>query len=385
MVVTAPDPRPKPTSTPPTPVGPDSHGDTDPASPQGARRSRTLAFGAIPILLLGGLLVMDHIPGTDISLTVPYAAEGPGPMFDTLGSVDDTPVVEINGVETDETAGELNMTTVSVRTNMTLPQALGRWLFTNDTLVPIEQIIPPDVDPEQVEQSNQAAFAQSESAATIAAMNYLDVPTKVVVSDLVEDSPAHGLIQTDDVIVDVDGQSAGRPQDIADYVATKAPGDTVTFSLLRDGQHDTVDVTLGEHPENPEVGLVGIIMVAQPEEDITVEYNLQDIGGPSAGMIFSLSVIDQMSPGLLNGGNRVAGTGTITPDGEVGPIGGIKHKVAAAEEDDMDLFLAPAANCAEAVSRDHGDLVIASVTTLEDAIEAMAAFEAGEEFATCHG
>lgn len=105
-------------------------------------------------MALAALVSMDHIPGTDISLTVPYAAEGPGPMFDTLGEVDGTPVVAIEGAESDDTAGELRMTTVSVRSGMTLAQALSRWLTTDDTLVPIEQVFPPDLSPEEVEQAS---------------------------------------------------------------------------------------------------------------------------------------------------------------------------------------------------------------------------------------
>ena len=100
-------------------------------------------------------------------------------------------------------------------------------------------------------------------------------------------------------------------------------------------------------------------------------------------MIFSLAVIDKLSPGELNGGRLVAGTGTISEDGTVGPIGGIVHKVRAAEEKGTELFLAPADNCTEAISRDHGDMVIAKVTTLDDAITAMADFDAGRDVEEC--
>ena len=118
------------------------------------------------MVALGALINLDHLPGTDVSLTVPYAAQGPGPTFNTLGEVDGQDVVAISGVQTDATAGNLDMTTVSVRTHMTLAQALGRWLFSDDVLLPIELIFPPDVSPEEVEQSNQAAFTSSEAAAT---------------------------------------------------------------------------------------------------------------------------------------------------------------------------------------------------------------------------
>ncbi|WP_042440047.1 YlbL family protein [Corynebacterium halotolerans] len=347
------------------------------------QRLRTLAWGAVPVVALTALVSMDHIPGTEISLTVPYAAEGPGPTFNTLGEVDGEPVVDVEGVPVDETSGNLNMTTVSVRSNMTLAQALGRWLTTDDTLVPIEQVFPPNRSPEEIQESNQQAFTASEASATVAAMNYLDVPIQVAVVDVLPDSAAAGHVEPGDVVTAVDGAPVDMPGQVRQQVQAKQPGDEVVLGLERDGERIDRTVTLGEHPDDPAVALLGITMTSEPTEDMSVEYNLTDIGGPSAGMMFSLAVIDKLSPGELNGGKFVAGTGTISEDGTVGPIGGIVHKVRAAEEIGAELFLAPAANCAEAVSRDPEDLVVARVETLEDAIEQMENFAAGEAVDTC--
>lgn len=335
------------------------------------------------MLALSALATMDHIPGTDISLTVPYAAEGPGPTFDTLGRVDGVPVVEISGEPVDETAGELEMTTVSVRSNMTLAQALGRWLTTGDTLVPIEQVFPPDMSEKEIEESNQRAFTSSEAAATVAAMNHLGRPVQIVVADTIEDSAAVDHIESEDVIVAVDGQPVDQPGQVQDLVRAKSPGDEITLTVRRGGDEIDEAVTLGENPQDPGAPMLGILMTSEPTDGIEVEYNLQDVGGPSAGMIFSLAVIDMLSPGELNGGRLVAGTGTISEDGTVGPIGGIVHKVRAAQEGGAELFLAPADNCTEAVSRDHGDMVIAKVTTLDDAITAMSDFDAGRDVEVC--
>lgn len=348
-----------------------------------SRRTRTLVWGAVPVLALSALVSMDHIPGTDISLTVPYAAEGPGPMFDTLGEVDGTPVVEIEGAESDDTAGELRMTTVSVRSGMTLAQALGRWLTTDDTLVPIEQVFPPDMSPEEVEQSNKAAFSSSEAAATVAAMNHLGRPVEIVVAETIPDSAAADRLRDGDVIVAVDGHGVDKPGQVQEIVRAKAPGDEITLELRRDGQTRTETLALGANPQDEKVAMLGVYMNSQPVDGVEVSYNLQDIGGPSAGMIFSLAVIDKLSPGELNAGRNVAGTGTIAEDGSVGSIGGIEHKVRAAAADGVELFLAPAANCAEALQGQEGDIVIASVTNLDDAITAMADFGAGRDVNTC--
>ncbi|MDO5512256.1 PDZ domain-containing protein [Corynebacterium sp.] len=347
------------------------------------RRLRTLAWGAVPVLALTALVSMDHIPGTDISLTVPYAAEGPGPMFDTLGEVDGTPVVEIEGAESDETSGELRMTTVSVRSGMTLSQALARWLTTDDNLVPIEQIFPPDLTPEQVEQANRAAFNSSEAAATVAAMNYLGRPVEIVVAEVMEESAATGRLDGGDVITAVDGVDVDKPGQVQEIVRAKQPGDEVRLTLRRGDTEIEESIELGANPQDENVALLGVFMNSQPVDGVEVSYNLQDIGGPSAGMIFSLAVIDKLSPGEINAGRLVAGTGTIAEDGTVGSIGGIEHKVRAAAADGVELFLAPAGNCAEALKGQQDGIVVAQVSTLDDAITAMEDFGAGRDVVTC--
>lgn len=339
--------------------------------------------GAIPVVLTGALLSIDHIPGTDIALTVPYAAEGPGPTVDTLGEVDGTQVVDVHAPHTYATTGQLNMTTVSVRTRMTMAQALGRWLLTDDTIVPIDTVIPQGQTDEQINELNQQAFTQSESAATVAAMDYLDIPVKIVVAQVLENSAAAGAIEAEDVITAIDGEEVSEPGQVQERIQGKKPGDAITLSVLRKGKPLHKEIVLGENPHAKGQALLGVSMTSEPKEDISVEYNLQDVGGPSAGMMFTLAVIDKLTEENLTGGAFVAGTGTIEEDGEVGPIGGIMHKVQAAKDAGAELFLAPADNCAEAVRRDTGDMVVAKVSTLEDAIEAMDAFAAGGEVETC--
>lgn len=354
-------------------------------STRASRRIRTLAWGAVPVLLLTALVSMDRIPGTDISLTVPYAAEGPGPMFDTLGSLEGTPVIEIDGAPVDDTTGELRMTTVSVRSNMTLAQALGRWLTTDDTLVPIEQVFPSNMSPEQIEQANRQAFTSSEAAATVAAMNHLGRPVEISVVDVLPDTAATGRIEAGDVIVAVDGQEVHQPGQVQEIVREKDPGEPVDLQLRRGGEQVNEEIELGANPQNEQMAMLGVLMGSQPTDGLDVNFNLQDIGGPSAGMIFSLAVIDKLSPGELNSGRKVAGTGTISEGGDVGSIGGIEHKVRAAAADGVELFLAPAPNCAAALSGLGGDsdMVVAEVATLDDAITAMADFGAGREVHTC--
>ncbi|AIU29965.1 Lon protease [Corynebacterium ulcerans] len=347
------------------------------------RRLSTLTLGALPIVVLGALVTIDHVPGTDIDLTVPYAAEGPGPTFNTLGQIDGQDVVEIGGADVDKTRGNLNMTTVSIRSGMTLAQALSRWLFTDDTLIPLERIYPKNKTPDQINQENQIAFSSSEASATIAAMNHLGRPVETEVASIVEESAAHGILQEGDVIMDIDGTAVGGPKQVRETVRKKKVDDSVTITYRRDGQKHEATVKLGKNPNDPAIPFLGVSMAAKPAGGITVDYHLKDIGGPSAGLMFSLAVVDKLSGGDLNGGKFVAGTGTIDDDGTVGPIGGIAHKVQAAKDAGAELFLAPAKNCSEAVSRNHDGMTVLSVDSLDDAIKQMDAYNTGGEYTTC--
>ena len=344
-----------------------------------------MVWGAIPVAALTALLTLDHIPGTSISLAVPFAAQGPGPMFDTLGDIGGEPVVRIDGAETDETSGTLNMTTVSVRTNMTLPQAINRWITTDDTLVPIEQVMPRDLTPEEVREYNEQAFVSSEALATVAAMNYLGRPTRVVVHQVVDDAAAAGILEAEDTIVAVDGEAVTKPSEVQDLVRASSPGDDIDITVQRGEEEQTFTITLGANPQDEKVAMLGILMSSEPAGGVDVTYNLNDVGGPSAGMIFALAVIDKLSPGELTHGRSVAGTGTISEDGRVGPIGGISHKIAGARDGGVEIFLAPAGNCAEAARVDTGDMVVAKVETLDDAVKAMDDFHAGREVTRCEG
>lgn len=365
----------------------------------GRRRVRTIAVGALPVVVMVALLGMTTVPGTDINLTVPFAAEGEGPTYNTLGDVDGTPVVDITGVgadELDETSGNLNMTTVAVRTKMTLPQMMGRWLASDDTVVPLETVIPANSNAEEVARQNAAAFASSESNATVAAMNHLGRPLETMVYDVSEGAPADGTVKINDVITSVDGTDVTVPGDVSEAIGDKSPGDEVTLGIDRGGKTETETVTLGEMPdelagdEDAEAAtggngkaFLGVTMVAQPADGIRVEYNLKDIGGPSAGLMFSLAVVDKLSPGELSGGEFVAGTGTIASDGTVGPIGGITHKISAAKNAGASVFLVPAGNCSEAASADSGDMTLLEVDTLDGAVDALTAHDKGEDVQTC--
>lgn len=343
------------------------------------RRSKTVIWGAIPVLAFSYLISAPTVPFTDIPLTVPYAAEGPGPTYNTLSDYNGKPIVDISGAEVDPTDGNLNMTTVSVRSQMTLAQAMSRWLFSDDTLVPIESIFPPDMSQDEINQQNQIAFTDSESSATLAAYSYLGRPTVVEVADVMPDAPVKDLVTVGDQIVAIDDATIHSPTQLREVISAKNPGDSVKIGFAGG---EARQVTLGANPHTGK-GFLGITMISAPADNAKIEYNLEDIGGPSAGLMFSLAVVDKLSPGSLTGGKFIAGTGTIDENGAVGPIGGITHKVRAAKEAGAEVFLAPAGNCAEAASAKVDGITLLKVSTIDDAVRQLEAYKSGDSATTC--
>lgn len=317
-------------------------------------------------------------------VTVPFAALGPGPTFDTLGEVDGKPVVDVQGTETDDPTGQLNMTTVAVRDELTVFDALGLWLSGRQGLVPRDEIYPPDVSREEVENANEADFARSEDSAELAALNHLGLPTVLTVSGVGDDGPAAGVLEEGDRLTAIDGSAVSTVAGVQDAVGSAAPGTELTLDIVRDGQPVAETVTVRARPDDPERGYLGITPTEEPDVPFTVQFNLADVGGPSAGLMFSLAVVDKLGiDDDLTGGAFVAGTGTIDADGAVGPIGGIPYKLVAAREAGATIFLVPADNCAEAASNVPDGLRLVRVTSLDEAIDSLDSLSNGGEAPSC--
>lgn len=334
----------------------------------------------MPLALLLPVLFLAAVA---INVKVPYVALGPGPTFDTLGEIEGKPVVQVEGIESDETEGSLVMTTVGVTDNLNLAQTVTAWVSGRYGLAPREQVYPPSRSKDEVKAVDQAQFAQSERSAELAALHHLDLPVILRVAEIGQDAPAWGRLQADDRILTVGGEPMGTAGEVQRAIGGITPGESVAITVLRGDVEETVDVVVGERPGDQGAGFLGIATEEVPDVPFTVTFNLADIGGPSAGLMFSLAVIDKLSPGKINGGMMVAGTGTIDSDGLVGPIGGITHKLTAASEDGATVFLVPAANCAEALTNAPDDIRLVKVETLEDAIEALDAISAGGDAPTC--
>lgn len=358
--------------------------------PRTQRSSRTrrvvIATSLTTALALVALANMTHIPGTSIDLTTGVGAEGPGPTFNTLGEFEGKEIVSVDGAATHPTTGQLNMTTVAVRSNMTLAQTLNRWLVEGDTLISLKDLYPEGMSEQEVNELNQHAFAQSENSATFAALNYLNYPLQVEVADVVKDAPVAGEMQAGDIIDSINNNTVRTPVEVVHAVRDHKPGDTLNVGFTRDGQQRDVNIKLESNPQDPDVAWLGVLLSPKTLDNISVDYNLENIGGPSAGMMFALAVVDKLTAEEITGGKYIAGTGTIEADGSVGPIGGITHKMKTVSEDGAEVFLAPADNCdevAHASKKDKGDMAIIKVNTLKDAVDGLKAYNEGKPYATC--
>lgn len=340
------------------------------------RRGWTLLISAV-------LVVAFALLGTFVQ--VPYVALGPGPTYDTIGRHDGEPVVSVSGEETYPTTGELRMTTVSLNDEVTLFGALGLWVSGRYALAPRENYFKPGETDEEVKRENVEQFQTSQSKAEVAALRRLGYPVKVLAKEVVPGSPADHVLSAGDELLKVDGTKVTEAEDVRTALADTRPGQTVSITIQHEGRPKrTESVTLAQY-EDPQQkqGFLGLVPVERADVAFDVNISLEDVGGPSAGLIFALAITDRLTPGSLVGGEQIAGTGEISATGEVGAIGGISFKVVAAKEDGATTFLVPARNCAEAAAAAPDGLTLVKVDNLDEALSALEDIRAGRPAPSC--
>lgn len=320
---------------------------------------------------------------------VPYVAMGQGLTVNTLGALDEDaqdplPVIGIEGAEVDETTGNLNLTTVSVTDGLSLFSAIGRWMSGDYTLSPRDRVLDPTLTTEELRESSRREMEGSETAATIAALRHLGRPTSLVVADVVPDGPSQDVLQFEDEILSIGGTPVGTTADVLEIMSETDPGTVLPIEIRRGDRTETVEVTVGEHPQRASIGYLGITpTVINVDDDLEITYNVGSIGGPSAGLMLSLALIDKLSEGELTHGLFIAGTGTIDDGGQVGSIGGVVHKTKAAAEAGATVFLVPEGNCAEAAADAPDGLDLVKVTDLDSALDALDAIGDGRPAPSC--
>jgi PDZ domain-containing protein len=324
----------------------------------------------------------------------PYVIEQPGPAFNTLAtdhvvgqpaSTGAKPLITIPGQKTYPTSGALDLLTVSVVGN---PQALPSWMEVasawfdpSKAVLPVDAVYPPGQTSQQSDKANQTLMIDSQKDAIAAALNNLGYhfPQAVAVKQVATGYPAVGVLKVGDEIVSVNGKPVAGVQSLRDALAKNGVAKPAQIGIVRAQAPQTVTITPVKSGTSAVLG-IGVGM--DYTFPFTVSIQLNNVGGPSAGQMFALGIIDKLTPGSLNGGKKVAGTGTIDNEGNVGAIGGIRQKMFAARGAGATWFLAPSSNCDEVTGHVPGGLRVVAVKTLDNSLAALKAISTGANTAS---
>lgn len=339
-----------------------------------------------PILAVAlvGVTVVALIPA-------PYVIEQPGPVYDTLGDVsidgEAVPMIQIPSQETYPTDGTLDMLTVSIRGNReNLPNWLevaGAYFDPSKAVVPVDSVYPVGQSVEQSNEQGRVDMENSQQEAVAAALTELgyDFASSVSVVETQDGGPSDGVLKAGDVVVSVNGATFADVSGLRAEIAANGVDSPATIDILRDGTAETVEITPALSEGEEPTPIIGIIVGGDYDFPFDVKIQLENVGGPSAGMMFALGIIDKLTPGELNDGEQIAGTGTISGTGEVGPIGGIRQKLYGARNAGAEYFLAPESNCDEVTGHVPDGLTVFAVETLDDALTALSTLSSGGDLA----
>lgn len=315
---------------------------------------------------IAALVVLFAIAFVAAWIPLPYYSVGPGPASDV------GPLIDVQGATRYASSGKFIMTTVRWQ-QVTALESLVVWLDDSRFIVGEDEIFPPGVDRQQEEERAISQMDQSKIDASIVVLSELfDYPDEHGTGALIQatgsDCPADGELFVGDLVVAIDGRRIDSTRSARRAIDGVPLDDPVVFRVRAGGQ--THDIELVREPcAGSEEPLVGINMVdAFP---FRIEIASGDVGGPSGGLMFALGLYDALTRSDLTDGRTIAGTGTITPAGDVGGIGGITDKVIGAERAGASVFLVPEQNMPELDGVDTGDMRLISVATFDDAVEAL--------------
>ena len=322
-----------------------------------------------------------------VLIPVPYVVLGPGPTLNTLGKDSSgQQLITIDGRTTYPTSGHLNMVTVSYAggpgSNLNIFSAIAAWLNPSEAVVPESELFPPGTTQQQAQQQDTAQMASSQEIATAAAFTELGIKftTLVTVAQTESGAPAASVLKDGDVITAVDGQPVTGDTQLTTLIRAHPAGSTLDLTILRNGASEQVKVKTvasGGHP------IIGVLVQDQYKFPFTVKISIGDIGGPSAGMMFALGIIDKLTADNLTGGKFIAGTGEIEVGGKVDAIGGIQQKMIGARNAGATIFLAPASNCNDVRNATPAGLRVVKVSTLNQAVTYLEDIKAGKPVPSC--
>ena len=331
-----------------------------------SRRSLVLSASMVVTAVLLALLLVRPAP---------YAVDSPGPTKDVLGTFGGKPLISIKGAKTFDSSGQLRLVTVSGTGGPGFPSTvltvLQGWFSRWSLVQPVETVYPPEATQKEINQENQAQMTSSQENATVAALTELgyEVPAKLTIAGTSPGTDAVGKLKKGDVITAIDGTAVPDYKTLTDLLRAVQPGSTITVSVTRGGAPIDVQISTGKRPDGS--AQIGVLIDPTFHPPVDVKISIENIGGPSAGTMFALGIIDRLTPQDEANGQVIAGTGTIDASGTVGAIGGIRQKMEGAQRDGARWFLAPKPNCNEVVGHVPPGIRVVEVSTLHDAREAV--------------
>jgi PDZ domain-containing protein len=248
------------------------------------------------LTLLLALVLAIGLAVAGAMTTVPYAALTPGPAYNTLSAVDGKKVLTITGHGEYKDSGALSLTTVSVQDHITLLEALRGWLSSSEAVVPREVVFPPSTPPAEQEKQNVQQMLESQNSATTAAFRELGIPmtTVVTVGAVTAGSPASASLKVGDVLTTVDGQAITAPEAVGKLIGKHKAGEAVTLGYTRGGRAGTALITTIASTDKPVRPVIGISVASKSTAAVSVDITLDNVGGPSAGLMFALGIIDKL-------------------------------------------------------------------------------------------
>jgi PDZ domain-containing protein len=346
---------------------------TPPPSLAPQRRSTKWPYVLVAAFLAVGLVVLVFWP-----VKLPYFAMAPGPTEEVADLV-----TFGDGVAIHPTTGDLYLLTVTLREVNPFEWFEARYLDDRVDLLERQVIRPPGVTEEQVRRTNLQAMNESIDTAIYVALSRLGYEVEFVgdgieVLQVVEGTPGDGVIEVGDRFTAVAGQVVATAEEASAVIRSHAIGDTITLMGTRGDEPLELSVTLVEHTQIPGAPMIGVVFDTinlAMDLPIDVDVDARNIGGPSAGMMYALALIDLLTEEDLTGGHRIAGTGTIRFDETVGPIGGVRQKVFAARAIGAEIVFVPIDNYPDALTAAGDGIAIVPIATLQEALDFLRALE----------
>jgi PDZ domain-containing protein len=317
-----------------------------------------MAAGAGAVTLVAAVFLLNFY-------RLPVVALVPGPAEDVL-----TRIRIDGGAKVYDSRGRLYLTSVGIDDDVRFYEGLLDLANHDVQLRPRAELYPQGETPEQVDQQNVFDMRASKTVATVVALRQLGYriePSGVEVTEVLHGTPADGTFRPGDRVLRVDRNKVGSVGAVQTAIRRHRVGDRVGFQLRRGKGVKEVSVRVGADEEGkPRVGVLLTDLFEHLPVRITID--TENIGGPSAGLMFTLSIIDKLSPEDLTAGRRIAGTGEITVDGDVLPIGGIAEKLIGARRQGATVFLIPKDNCNEVRGHVPAGLRLVRVANVDDAL-----------------